>query len=59
MTLLAVALCVLAVVAIAYTAARIAKEPRKATHGLLIVFSIVVTWIAAMVTSMSVDADGE
>ncbi|WP_459611434.1 YdcF family protein [Corynebacterium urogenitale] len=59
MTFLAIALSALAVIATIYTAARIAKEPRKSTHGLLIVFSIVVTWIAALVVSLSIDANGE
>lgn len=59
MTYLSIGLCLLAVAVIGYTAMRIVKEPRSSVHGLLIMSSIVTSWIAAVITSVALDPEGE
>ena len=58
-TYLSIGLCLFAIAVIGYTAMRIVKEPRSSVHGLLIMFSIVTTWIAAVITSVAVNPESE
>ena len=59
MTYLSIGLCLLAIAVIGYTAMRIVKEPRSSVHGLLIMFAIVASWIAAVITSVAINPEGE
>lgn len=57
MTYVSIGLCILAIAAITVTAVRIVKEPRRAGHGLFLMGSIVLTWIAALFTSVAFASD--